>query len=75
MSVQKQRSREDVAPTDRKTLLVCPMCDHRAPTDGDWAVTEFATAQVHRLVYECPECWHTVVVQPVFDAERVPEEF
>jgi DNA-directed RNA polymerase subunit RPC12/RpoP len=75
MSIQKHRSGE-TALTGRKTLLSCPVCDHRSPVDGDWAVTESEAEPdadaTSRLTYECPQCGHTVVVQPVFDPERTP---
>jgi DNA-directed RNA polymerase subunit RPC12/RpoP len=63
----RNRHRDPPERTDRKALLSCPSCSHHSPHDGDWAVTEFATAEVHRRVYECPECWNTVLVQPVFE--------
>ena len=51
----------------RKALLVCSVCDREAHVDGDWAVTEYELGGDRHRVYECPECWNTLIVQPVFD--------
>jgi hypothetical protein len=58
--------------TPRKATLFCPVCGHAAhPTAGDWAVTERSVGGVRQRAYECPECWHTVLVQPMY-AGSVP---
>ena len=54
-------------PDCRKALLVCSVCEREAHVDGDWAVTEYELDGDRHRVYECPDCWHTLVVQPVFD--------
>ena len=54
-------------PGGRKALLVCSDCEREAHVDGDWAVTEYELDGDRHRVYECPDCWHTLVVQPVFD--------
>jgi hypothetical protein len=51
----------------RKSVLVCGGCGHEAPLDGDWAVTEFELGGGHHRMYQCPACWYTLVVQPVFE--------
>lgn len=39
-------------PPDRKSVLFCPVCDHRNPVDGDWIVHERTT----HVEYRCPDC-------------------
>lgn len=58
--------------SDRKAVLVCPTCGHESPVDGDWAVTERDVGADRRRVYECPECWTTLLAQPVFGDCEVP---
>jgi transcription elongation factor Elf1 len=36
----------------RKSILVCPTCDHESPVDGDWIVT----VREDRCDLSCPEC-------------------
>jgi hypothetical protein len=50
-----------------KAVLVCRDCEREAHVDGDWAVTEYELGGDRHRVYQCPDCWHTLVVQPVFD--------
>jgi hypothetical protein len=53
----------------RKAVLVCRVCDREAGLDDDWAVTEYDLGGERHRVYQCPDCWHTLVVQPVFAEE------
>jgi hypothetical protein len=53
----------------RKAVLVCRVCDREAGVDGDWAVTEYELGDERHRAYQCPDCWHTLVVQPVFADE------
>lgn len=67
MSATNDHLVESGGKTPPKASLVCPACGHTSHVDGDWAVTEYDVGERRRLVYECPECWQTVVVQPVFE--------
>ena len=49
-------------PSDSKGVLFCPVCDHDAPLDGDWALIE----RDGKTLLECPDCSHVVVNQLQF---------
>jgi len=70
-SAQTQPVAEGGTPAPRKSVLFCPTCGHRAPTEGNWVVTERSVDGDHRRAYGCPTCGRTLVVQPVFE-ESIP---
>ncbi len=70
-STQIQEVAAGSTPASRKSDLFCPTCGHRAPTEGDWVVTERSVEGDRRRAYGCPTCGRTLVVQPVFE-QSVP---
>ncbi len=44
-----------------KALLVCPVCGHENPPDGDWRVRR----QGARERLDCPVCGETITVRGV----------
>ena len=49
--------------TDRKSTLVCPICDRKGSTDGGWSLVDHDG----RTDVACPECGKVIVSQPQFD--------
>jgi predicted RNA-binding Zn-ribbon protein involved in translation (DUF1610 family) len=70
-SAQAHEVAEVSTSAPRKSVLFCPTCGHRAPTEGDWVVTERSVDGDRRRTYGCPACGRTLVVQPVFE-ESIP---
>jgi hypothetical protein len=52
-----------------KAHLVCDLCSHESPIYGDWRITEDEHDGERKRIYECPDCCHTLVVQPVFEED------
>lgn len=70
-SLQRRKTGEptDGAADRSKDTLFCSVCGHKSTArDGDWAVTEREAAGNRLRAYECPDCWTTVLVQPVLEA-------
>jgi len=51
---------------DRKSTLVCPICDRKGSMDSGWSLVDHDG----RTDVECPECGHVIVSQPQFEDGR-----
>lgn len=50
----------------RKSVLVCPDCDHESAPTGDWVVSE----RHDRTVYDCPDCGTTITTRGLTGTAR-----